>query len=133
MLPILNHPNVRIIVRITWFAMIGAVCVGSLLPAKSPVLKIAAHMNDKVEHGLAYFLLAGIPLFAGYRNTLLRVASGLVFLGLLLEVLQNYSPGRSCDFADFIADVVGVVCGITAGLLLDRHARAAEFSTGSGK
>jgi VanZ family protein len=41
-----------------------------------------------------------------------------VAMGILLEFGQLYSPGRSFDTHDMLADVVGIITGAATGLLL---------------
>lgn len=69
---------------------------------------------DKLEHGLAFGLLAvtGAVAFPG-RASLLRLAFGLLCLGALFEVLQNFVPGREAALGDALANTLGVAIGLT--------------------
>ena len=65
-------------------------------------------ISDKAEHILAY---AALGLLGGLaersmRRTILELAA----LGLAIELLQAFSPGRSPDGFDLLADSVGA-CG----------------------
>ena len=41
----------------------------------------------------------------------------LFVYGLVTELIQRYVPGRSATLGDFLADVIGVVIGMTAALV----------------
>lgn len=94
------------------------VCVGCLLPARYlPPLP-----NDKLLHGLAFFLLT--LLAASITNGtdmlplwLLALAAG----GILLEVLQHYLvPDRHFCWRDIVANLAGSLCALPV-LLIFRH------------
>jgi VanZ family protein len=108
------------LLRLVWVAFALTIIVGSLLPGNSATMLAVGklHISDKLEHALAYSVLALLPaLHERLRNvaTLLLIAA---VLGVLLEFGQLYSPGRSFDISDMIADVTGIVIGTLTGLLL---------------
>jgi len=73
---------------------------------------------DKVEHLAAYVLLA--LWFTGLvaRGRYWVVATGLLMLGLLIEVLQwRMNLGRSAEGLDMLANTLGVGIGIAIALL----------------
>jgi len=73
---------------------------------------------DKVEHLAAYVLLA--LWFTGLvaRGRYWVVASGLLALGFLIEVLQwRMNLGRSAEGLDMLANTLGVGIGIAIALL----------------
>jgi uncharacterized protein YfiM (DUF2279 family) len=73
--------------------------------------------GDKVEHFTAHAVLAALPNLPSFRCR--RIGAAMVFLFLLgaaLELGQIFSPGRTCDWRDLLANV----CGILAGLALVR-------------
>jgi VanZ family protein len=73
---------------------------------------------DKIEHLAAYILLA--LWFTGLvaRGRYWLVASGLLALGLLIEVLQwRMNLGRSAETLDMLANALGVGVGIALALL----------------
>jgi VanZ family protein len=101
-----------------WAALVVLVVIGSLLPAASaPMQMIAAlHINDKVEHVVAYLSLAFLPALHERRRRLAYIAVGLVALGVLLEFGQLWSPGRTFEIGDMLADAAGVIAGMSIGL-----------------
>jgi len=99
-------------------AWLPAVAWGALifLVSSRPTIPVALESGtDKIAHCLVYAVL-GALLARG------QVASGIsvgaaATLGLLYaasdEWHQSFVPGRSADAADWIADAVGVVLGLT--------------------
>lgn len=96
------------VIRIYRVAFVsGVICLGilSLLPRDAmPVTGI----SDKIEHFLAYGLL-GLIGFRAYLKDAWHVAIGLIFYGLLLEILQSMIPGRDPSLFDAIANTLGVL------------------------
>ena len=102
-------------------------CVATHLPPRYvPRLGI----DDKVEHFVAYGMLAGLlglTLWATFprRPWLVWVVllGGMAY-GAIDEQTQPYF-GRTCDLDDWIADVVGTTAGLLPVLLLQRFVRIA--------
>lgn len=78
----------------------------------------ALHVNDKVQHGLAYTFLAWLPVLHERHRRAAVLLVLMAALGVLLEFGQLYSPGRSFDTHDMIADFAGIVIGAVIGLYL---------------
>ena len=106
----------------TWWTMVFAVIVGSMLP-----VLLLPHMppgGDKVQHLLGYALLSAgaVQVFAS-RAALLRAAIGLIVMGVLIEVAQGtLTDSRSMDAMDALANTVGVLLGWSTLLLPMRDA-----------
>ena len=108
--------------RLIWLAALAAVIVGSVLPAQSAAISLIdrAGINDKVEHFTAYAVLAALPSLDRFRCRCLRATiASLFLLGALLELVQLFSPGRTCDWHDLLANS----CGILVGVVLVRISR----------
>ena len=104
----LRHP--RLWLSLWWLAVV-VVLVVCLVPA--PDLPITPPGGDKVEHFLAYFLLAAsaVQLYQG-RRALWRVAIGLGLLGIGIEWAQYaFTTTRAMDPWDAVADMLGVGAG----------------------
>jgi len=91
-------------------AMVGVIVVLSLVPAQ--MVPAAGGLNDKVGHALSYSLAMGwyaqVRATAGGRA---GWAIALSVLGGLLEVLQGQTETRHFEWADILADWVGVAAG----------------------
>ncbi|MDP8289448.1 MAG: VanZ family protein [Candidatus Susulua stagnicola] len=87
----------------------------ALLPVKFPP-QLLFPFQDKVIHGLIYFLLAFLVV-----NTFLRkkISSfkkyGFIYvfcLGLVTETMQYFLPYRSFELGDILANSIGGLLGI---------------------
>lgn len=82
--------------------------------------------NDKQWHAALYFGFALLlwwllPVPAGSR-ALMILSIGLI-VGVLMELLQDFVPGRNPDKADAVADMVGLGAA-TVALLVGSLTRA---------
>lgn len=94
-----------------WCTAVLGVIVVCLIPP--PPLALPQN-SDKVEHFLAYFLLASsaVQLFAT-RRALCVVALGLVVMGVGIEWLQGaLTETRMADPMDALANSIGVLAGM---------------------
>ena len=106
--------------RLLWTVCLIAVVVGSLLPAGSAPMRALDKLdiNDKVQHLLAYAVLAFLPALHERLRKLAVLLLIAAALGVLLEYGQLYSPGRTFDVHDMLADVLGIALGTAIGLPL---------------
>jgi len=94
-----------------WALAVLVVIVVCLIPP--PPLDLPKN-SDKVEHVLAYFILAGsaVQLFLRGRP-LLWAGVGLVLMGVCIEFAQGaLTSNRSADAMDAIANTIGVLAGM---------------------
>jgi VanZ family protein len=109
-------PLIRRLGRVAFY--LACALVGALSLAPSAALPPVS-IGDKVEHVIAYAALALIGGVTSERG-ILRTILGLAAFGLLLELLQAFSPGRSPDAVDVAADIIGACLGGGAALALRR-------------
>lgn len=85
-----------------------AVCVLSVIP-RPPVPDLALLSWDKLNHTLAYAWLMGwfVQCYRLSRQRWL-IAFSLVCMGVALEGIQSLTPQRRYEFADMIANTIGV-------------------------
>lgn len=97
------------------WALVGTVLWLSLTP-HPPTVDFES--SDKVGHFLSY---AGLMFWFAllYRRTPTRAwyAIGFVAMGIAIEFIQPYT-GRDFEWADMLADGVGVVLGWGAALVV---------------
>jgi|GEM_PF-2350396 len=113
-----QHPILRRVSLIAWLCGIAVAVALSLAPGDA-IGDLQG--SDKLWHGGGYFLL-GLPvwaLFSGRRQITL-VMLALVGLGAALEVLQLFVPRRSFEWADMVANTMGVVVGVLVGAFFVR-------------
>jgi hypothetical protein len=104
--------------RVIWCAAIMVVIIGCLLPGNSAPMKILdrLHIPDKVEHFLAYAVLAFLPTIHERRTFIVGAIVGAVALGVGLEYAQLYTGWRDFEVKDMIADAAGVLAGAALGI-----------------
>lgn len=103
-----------------------ALVTGTHLP--HPEALISIECNDKWLHfgvyfGLAFLMATRLSATGGLRpvtrRALLAIWSLAAFTGVVDELTQLL-PGinRQCEFADWLADIVGAACGLFAWQLI---------------
>jgi VanZ family protein len=71
-------------------------------------IPIARNMNDKVNHALAFFVLA-LLIDRSFPSVTFRTkVLVLIAYGLAIEITQAYLPYRSCSLFDLGADAGGL-------------------------
>lgn len=86
------------------------IVVLSLLPAQT---KPHTGVSGEYEHWIAYALVGG-AFAAGYSATRARVFAGLALTAssAILELFQNFIPGRTPELTGFLASSLGAWFGI---------------------
>lgn len=75
-------------------------------------VELSTDVNDKVLHIMAFFVLSAWGCFAWlHRHQQKGVMISLLVLGALIEVVQNFVPGRDASLYDFAGDVLGMFLG----------------------
>ncbi len=86
-------------------------------------------ISDKFAHFAAYaaLALAGGIAYRGSRSVFILVAAGLLLLGIGLEFVQAFIPGRSASVYDGLANAIGIALGsaaaISIGTIMNRRRR----------
>lgn len=78
---------------------------------------------DKADHVAAFAALAFVGLFArrGHPAVHRRILSGLLALGVAIELAQTLVPGRVADWRDVVADAAGALIGLGCASWLSRR------------
>ncbi|MGJ7578968.1 VanZ family protein [Variovorax sp. RHLX14] len=93
--------------RLALAICMAAITVLSLLPLSQPLPSTGW---DKSNHMLGFSALAFLSHWAWPGRTVKALVVLLVY-GCLIEVLQSFTPDRSADLADVVADGVGLAIG----------------------
>ncbi len=107
-------------VRVAFWLLLAAVTVLSLSPVQY-LPPQAFSLWDKAQHALAFLGLGLLGLLA-YPGQLLRLALGLLSFGGAIELAQAATGWRQGDWADWLADAIGLGAGLVLGLLSGRCA-----------
>jgi VanZ family protein len=91
-----------------WVGIAGVFFL-SLMPI--PPQPFTFDFSDKLEHALAYCLLMlwFCQLYVGKAR--IRLLSALVMMGICIEFLQGLTGYRYFEFADMLANSIGVLLG----------------------
>ena len=103
---------------------------GTLLQLVRRLLPLVSmHALRKAAHFTEFFIL-GLLLASMFRAFQLRPILPALGSGLLVasadELIQLYSPGRSCQLTDVLLDFFGVAVGVAALCLLRRVLRRCQ-------
>jgi VanZ family protein len=107
-----RHPRLWLVSG--WMLVVGCLYL-SLVPASALP---QTGVSDKVEHSLAYAVLA--LWFAGLypRSRYGIIGIGLFAMGVAVEWAQGaMHMGRQSDYHDVIANTIGIVAGLGLALL----------------
>ncbi len=98
------------------YGLVASVVFLSL--TSNPVdMELGLPYEDKVFHAFAYFVLMvwfGQIYHDKFQRNMIAVV--FVFMGMTLEYLQAYDPNRYFEFADMIANIVGIALGFSIAL-----------------
>ena len=92
------------------YLLISVVVYLSLVP--HPPEPLSFPNSDKLEHGLAYATLSlwFCQIYSVARSRV-KVIVALVAMGFMLEILQGWSGYRYFEYADMLANSIGVLLG----------------------
>ncbi len=95
--------------------MILAATIAWLTLTPSPPTPDLQHpMSDKLYHVLGFAALV-FPSALLFKRSLIWIVPLSVTFGAAIEIIQPYT-GRSAEAMDFVANLIGIGVGITAGL-----------------
>ena len=102
-------------------AVFWGMCLGIFILAMLPnnPSPSAFPNADKMVHAMAFAGLSFVGCLA-YPLRIFVLATFLVFLGAAIEVAQGFTPDRSPELFDFLADVVGIALGFITYRLSER-------------
>lgn len=91
-----------------WIAMIGSYIAAVVPQDMAPQL---GSLSDKSTHFIAFAVLT-LLLRVAYPATLLQTFLLLLFYAIFIEFSQFFTPNRSAELLDVVADVIGIVIGL---------------------
>ena len=96
-------PMQRLALYLFWSAALFALAMASL---KHP-FDIPGDPDDKLQHIIAFVVLAGLAAFAYPRTRLLTLLAGLSLFGVMIELIQMIPDlNRDADWRDWAADTL---------------------------
>lgn len=112
--------------RPLWRALLLALLATITWLALSPAPPKVHTGWDKANHALAFAALAFSAVWALWprpRQWLLWLAPALLAYGGFIEIAQSFTPQRQADWADLLADSIGIALGLLAAWPLGWLAR----------
>jgi VanZ family protein len=102
--------------RAAFLVAVGLLASGSVLPA---AYLPPYSLQDKLLHFLGYAIVGSLAMLAiRHPRRQLGGLLALTLLGVLLELAQQWVPGRAFELADMAANGCGVFCGFQVMRLL---------------
>ena len=92
------------------YLIILVIIVLSLIPDPDKITPFSA--SDKLMHTLAYAVSMLWFGFCFKREKLYAIGSGLILLGITLEIVQGQTGYRTMSFYDIVANCAGVLIGL---------------------
>lgn len=93
------------------YALLAFVAIVSLIPAPQ------IEASDKLLHVMTYAVLSAVfSSLVCQSYSLLKVVSGLILYGAVLELLQGFTGYRYMELYDMLANTIGVFIGLSIRL-----------------
>lgn len=108
--------NIKQLLRLAGVLIIIAIWVLSLIPLN----QVVAPGGDKLHHFIAYgSLMFTWTLTAAEKTTTQQLKLAIIFMamGLIIECAQGLTPYRFFEWADALANALGVLIGWLLGRL----------------
>jgi len=107
-----SSSTIRLKLHFIWlgvgYLLLLFVATVSLIPISDDV-----GVSDKLMHLLTYLALSGwFSLVITQARSLFHVGIGLIMFGILIEIIQGMTSYRSAEFADAVANSLGVLIGL---------------------
>jgi VanZ family protein len=101
-------------------AMVLSICWFAFAPEPPPSVDTGW---DKLNHLLAFAAVTMCTWFAWgtTRHRVPGVLLAALAFGVFIELVQTQVPGRSGEWPDLLADMIGITLGLTAAAALSRR------------
>lgn len=109
--------------RVALALLVVAVSSLALMPAPLDALSTGW---DKLNHASAFAVLGVAAVFAFPRShaNLRWILCALLAFGALIEVVQSFTPTRTPEWGDLLADSIGTAAGMLVAALIERAAQS---------
>lgn len=102
--------------------LIALLCVGTWLALVPAPPRQATLGWDKLNHAAAFAVLTGVGIMR-FGQARIRLGLALLAYGALVEILQSFTPTRTAEWLDLLADGVGIAAGLLLMALLEKLVR----------
>lgn len=107
-----------------WVPAIVICSISVYLSSQPTIEKMPSFWNaDKLVHiicygGLSFWVAFACNLKANSLKEIILPISIVSVYGIIDEIHQSFTPGRSCSIFDWIADTVGAILGVLLFFLI---------------
>lgn len=94
------------VLKVIFFAYIIFIAFMSFYPSppETPT-------SDKLNHFIAFFVMAVLYRISFQGSYWANFFIAIIY-GAFIEIVQSFLPYRYAEYADFIADIFGALCGM---------------------
>ena len=105
-------------IRIIFFVSIFITSIFSLISLDENLAKF--HIQDKLLHMTVFLFITFLAYAYKFKVNRFVILLGLIFYGLIIEIIQNYLSYRSFELLDLLFDIFGVLLGYLSWKLLKK-------------
>ena len=105
-------------IRIIFFLSIFITSIFSLISLDENLAKFL--IQDKLLHMAVFLFITFLAYASKFKVNRFVILLGLIFYGLIIEIIQNYLSYRSFELLDLLFDIFGVLLGYLSWKLLKK-------------
>ena len=103
-----------LVARGTFFLSIILIFYLSLIPASElELFNALSFIEDKVSHGVIFFYIAILGMFCNFKIKNHILMAIIFSFGLTIEIIHYFHPYRYFEWADLLANFIGIIIGLT--------------------
>ena len=103
-----------LVIRGTFFLSIILIFYLSLIPASElEFFSALSFIGDKISHGVIFFYLAILGMFCDFKIKYYIFMAIIFSFGLTIEIIHYVHPYRYFEWADLLANFLGIILAIT--------------------
>ena len=102
-------PKIISFIRLTFFLSIVLTSVFSFISIDLDLAKFL--LQDKLLHMATFSFITFFAYASKFDVNRFVILLGLIFYGLLIEIIQNYLSYRNFELLDLLFDIFGVLLG----------------------
>ena len=96
--------------RGTFFISIILIFYLSLIPASElEFFNALSFIGDKISHGVIFFYIALLGMFCNFKIEYYILMAIIFSLGLTIEIIHYFHPYRYFEWADLLANFLGII------------------------
>ena len=107
--------------RGTFFISIILIFYLSLIPASElEFFNALSFIGDKISHGVIFFYISILGMFCDFKIKYYILMAIIFTLGLTIEIIHYFHPFRYFEWADLLANFLGIILATAIYYLLQK-------------